>query len=441
MKRQRLGVVALAIFTSIAINCRRSHEVPSEKEASRKDKPIQTAPVASCTKPDDSVHFLKVRRGRALEPDGICRPPCPSNSPVVNAFPVNGLDTAGSGQCNPEGVQVVPGSAHGSGCGSGSLVFDADKRVLAVKTADGKLCAGEKIAHTSFTVQSFNNASVVFTIDARIELAGASGQKREAYRILASTGSAGSNDQLSVCDSRRSDEIRMSLGLGAAGSFTAVAGSATDPGTEPVPSLDPDYAIALPDPLFSATVREIAADGVFFNLACVNDALAKRTLDGIVKEKDSEDVQIAALRMMTATYCDRPRTARNMKFHFDATHGNLATDAESWWTATRAMCLQNARLRQLGDYGQVTLGPDLIPSGCAKGSDGSPSPCKTWTDWEDQVIAECKYDKFKPVPTRTCDPKKTGDDFRSYVPARGQRLVNFEPSAGDVQDTEAASDR
>src|SRR6185312_15884098 len=43
--------------------------------------------------------------------DGTCPAPCSGNSPIVNAFPINGLDPAGIGTCNPEHIRIDPGNA------------------------------------------------------------------------------------------------------------------------------------------------------------------------------------------------------------------------------------------------------------------------------------------------------------------------------------------
>jgi len=396
------NAVGLLLATGVVVSCTGSHK-PGDAES--------LPSVASClSPPEQDVHFLRIYRNAQPLSDGGCPAPCPGNSPVVNTFPINGFDVGGGGVCNPEGVQVLPGTAHGPGCpGNGNLVFESDRLVV---VSNGVRCEHQDMLQgLSFTVRSWNGHQTVLTITRVSQIADAThppSYQREAYRIVA----AGSDTAL--CDLNQSNAVRSVLGIAPGSSgMTAVA-----TGYAPTAN-ESDDVVALPDPLFSATVREISNDHRFFNLACVDDALAKRALQGVIQESDPEDLQLAALRMMTATYCDRPRTSRGMQFHWTArTLADAPLLKEAWWTSTRAMCIEHTRLEQLGDFSSVTLGSDLVPAGCAPDANGV-SPCKTWGDWTAQVIAECEADGFAPAPAALCDDNETNDDFRSYVPTNG----------------------
>src|SRR5262245_44675648 len=88
---------------------------------------------------------------------GVCRPPrfpppdcttrdCGGNSPIVNRFPINGLSNDGQGGCNRSGVQLLPHSLQGGGCGSGAdLALDPTGTKLIGRRRGNVVCTGEEL--------------------------------------------------------------------------------------------------------------------------------------------------------------------------------------------------------------------------------------------------------------------------------------------------------
>lgn len=370
------------------------------------------------------VHQLKyVFRDGKFTPftDGGCPIPCPGNSPLVNAFPINGLDSTGLGACGPEQVLIERGTAGNASCKNGNLQFVDATGTIVIKNGTGETCAGSGLEGASFVAIS-DKDKVTFTIQKvdQVSYGGGSdgGQQgsatHEGYRIVASLkGDTAADGNTSVCDLNRSVKVRKALGLeDLTGDYTAtVPGTGT---TKPEPFADD--VIAVPGPLYSNNVKPLSYLPNFFSLACATDALAKRTLDYVAKDDDSLDVRYAALRMLTATYCEKPRTARNMHIHFERGAGSGTGIPEAWWTAAGATCLYAPRLQQLGDIKKVQLGSDLIPPKCGKAGQ---QKCQDWMEWGSDVRDECEHPPKGEAPVTIpdkCTDQQPGIDYRSYVP-------------------------
>src|SRR5687767_13755419 len=70
------------------------------------------------------VRSLKLKRC-APQPRECPPSSCGHNSPVINAFPINGFRP--DGECSPEDVQLVPQSMKdGGGCAGATLDFDGN---------------------------------------------------------------------------------------------------------------------------------------------------------------------------------------------------------------------------------------------------------------------------------------------------------------------------
>jgi hypothetical protein len=132
---------------------------------------------------------------------------------------------------------------------------------------------------------------------------------------------------------------------------------------------------------------------------------------------DHNDIRHAALLMMTATYCNRPRTARNRRFHYENGNGQASGSGnrESWWDSSGATCIEHLRLEELGKWDDVWLGDDLVPAGC--GSNHGHDNCKSWDQYRNAVLAECASDTGQKAPPNMCDEKESGDDYKSYLPS------------------------
>jgi hypothetical protein len=195
--------------------------------------------------------------------------------------------------------------------------------------------------------------------------------------------------------------------------------------------MNADYVIAVPGPLYSNKVKPIAAGSNFFNLACATDALAKRTRDKITKPTDGAVKLYSALRMITADYCNKPRTSKGMRFHYDPNSGGTGSGSgnpESWWTAGGARCLESLRLEEIGsNFENVFLGSALIPAGC--GNDHGHQNCKTWGQYKTQVLYECAHPDGSDDEVVNIDDSCSGSgsnavagaafDYKSYVPTDG----------------------
>lgn len=432
MKRLVPFVIVSAVVASVVVSCRGC------KGADPVDKLCGDG---FSSKVPHQLKYAVTKNGEVKESiDGSCPLPCPGNSPIVNAFPVNGLDGSGLGACNPERVRVEPGTAgKPKKCADGSLEFMAATGTLVIKNSKGDTCAGSDLQDASFTVESAGG-HVKLTIKDVAPIPytdpnATTGDTREGYRIVASSLGGGSSKDVSVCDTKRAGEVRKAIGLQPAiddYSATYGSGSASGTGTGSGPDAKyTDYVIAVPGPLYSNNVKPIAAGPNFFNLACATDALAKRTRDKITKPSDGPFKQYTALRLITADYCNKPRTSKGMKFHYDVGNnggsGSGSGNPESWWTAGGARCLQSPRLEEKGsDFMNVYLGSALIPAGC--GSDHGHEKCKTWYDWKAQVLWECAHpDSGDDVVTilDSCSGSGSANlagvvvDYKSYVPTDG----------------------
>ena len=120
-----------------------------------------------------------------------CEPPCRGNSPMVNTFPINGLDGAGTGLCNPEGIQVMPGTLSGGGCAAGStLRISDDKSELVAVDGGGGKCEGNRLKGASFTVRSIDGEATLkidevkdITVDDGQDAHTTPMQKMKGYKI------------------------------------------------------------------------------------------------------------------------------------------------------------------------------------------------------------------------------------------------------------------
>src|SRR3569623_1928082 len=400
MKRLVLVVIVLLVAAATLLLCRCS--CGGKKPVCGTDK--------DATKVAHQLKFKRTASGELQSyVDGGCTPPCPSNSPIVNSFPINGLDPAGIGTCNPEHVRIDPGNAGKPvKCPNGSVQYSATTGTLVIKHPAGATCAGTDLIGASFTART-DSGNVKLTIKDVITIPVGSATK-EAYRIVASIpGSTPSAADLSVCDSTRAGQTRAEMGLPPnIGTY-----SATSPTwTPPPPPPHRDFVIALPGPLYTNTVQTIASSDGFFNLACVGNSLAKLTVEGVTLPTDGTTTQYAALRMMTDTFCNVPRTTAGMNLHYSRGLGSGSGVLEAEWTAAGATCLEDPRLSQEGDYPSVVFSADLIPPGC--GSAGHQF-CATFSDFASKVREECATGSDAITVTDHCTGS-AGVRFTSYVP-------------------------
>jgi len=346
--------------------------------------------------------------------DGGCTAPCTGNSPIVNSFPINGLDPAGIGTCNPEHVRIDPGNAGKPvKCPDGSVEYSATTGTLVIKNSSGGTCAGADLVGTSFTART-NAGHVKLTIKEVVPITRGSVTK-EGYRITATIpGSSPTVSDKSLCDKTRADQVRGEIGLPPnIGTYSATLGSGSPP---PTPPAYWDFVIALPGPLYSNTVQPIAGTDGFFNLACSDDSLGNLTLDHITLPTDSAQTQYAALRLMTGTFCDVPRTTRGMNIVPQRGTGSGSGTTEAQWSAAGATCLEAERLREVGNFADVVFSSDLIPPGC--GGSGGHQFCTSWDDYVKQIRAECAAGSDPIIVSDHCSGSAgvPGVPFESFIP-------------------------
>ena len=317
-----------------------------------------------------------------------CPPPCPDNSPNVNAFPVNGLAINGKGECSPESVQVMPGSLHSPNpkCkGDFDLTVDTNKTKLVGKNDSGT-CDGQNLKGATFSVRG--DTVVEFQItDVKPSLQLDDGKPGpEGYRIIRTGGS------VSLCDVDTANAVRAELGITTIPKYEVAGVTGTGDANH-------DYVAVIPGPIYAEDISVADKTGQFYNLACADDALAKRSFDGLYNQgsADSDDYNIAALRMMTATYCGKHYTVHGMTFHWKERIMNVSNHPEARWLPGEVSCLETPRLTTLKKKGiqPKDLPDELLPDGCKPASDDKassktrPHSSCSWDRWVTEVQKEC----------------------------------------------------
>ena len=347
----------------------------------------------------------------ADDDDSLC-PPRDCNGPIANQFPINGLTTTGEGKCSPQGTQLMPGSLSGGGCGHG-----ADLRFMApsdpsesklVGIRDGEVvCAGVQLRGASFEVRSHNGAVALFTIK---DVRPPDGDRAfEAYDIRVGNESA--------CAPTVADSVRQVLGLPEVETIFDAPGYSRGP--------DDPLVIALPGPLYDetdSTIEEIGDDRFlpddWFHLACVGDALAKRSLFGLYSP-GQDSLNETALKVITARYCGtRAFTLRGVPF---SAQPGLRDELEARWSQGRATCLEAPRLLTLRWENGEPVAPDELPDQVQpEGCQGEGNSCDA-NEWVAKLRAECESlgVSLGPCNERT-QPRP---EFESRVFVDGVRVV------------------
>lgn len=326
-----------------------------------------------------------------------CFPPnCIGNSPAANTFPINGLSAGGSGACNASGLQLVPGSLAGGGCPSGtSLTIDATGKRLVGTRSGAVVCERDQLAGATFAIRSAS-ATLSLAI-ANVRRFTVDRETFEGYRIESGGAPA--------CDPAVADRVVLELGPG--------AGAAAPRPQRPVvdgyqPGRNDDLVIAVAGPVYDDGDRPVPGSGAgTFNLACVGDALAKRSLYHLYSSDD--DRNETALKMLTANYCGRSFTLRGAQIEWFTLEGRWLHEAG--WLHGTAQCIDTPRLMML-EVGGSRISPEdlpgeLQPHGCEPTAGGR-GTCDQQA-WIDALRAECKL--------AACDA--TARAFESYVEKDG----------------------
>lgn len=261
---------------------------------------------------------------------------CGTNSPTVNGFPINGVRS--NGQCNSDGVQLIPGSlSGGQGERCTGATLDLDGNELVGLNPDGTVrCRGAELKGASFEVRSWVDEGKSHKKSRRIVIQDIAsykpdhGETRTSYGMVADK--PGTVD--SLCASREAIEFRDRLGLRSPSPL------------DPSPSAGHDSVIPVSSELYDVFGRPVTpkhsrpAGRSWLHFACVHDALAKRSLYGL--HTDSVEYSRAALKMLTANYCGgRPLTLRGVKIAW--ANGDPA-NLEASWSSQQATCVSKLRV-------------------------------------------------------------------------------------------------
>lgn len=351
--------------------------------------------LASCggsRRPSDSRLDPRAEKSDLCVPKQIVIPnvPCPlcgTNSPTVNAFPINGLGMDGQGECDPEGAQVLRWSLFSKACGLGADLTLQDGTLVGMRGGT-QVCAGESLKQAKFFARGPKGKLALFTIvDVRLIVPDKEHPLKSppiGYKIVRE------DETTSLCDIDASNVARKDLGLVPLKTYKVDGIVASD-------NPNKDLVIPIEGPIYSRDVEQVENNPKLFNLACADDALAKRSLYNLYSGNESTD--LAALRMLTATYCHHPYTARGMALTWKS--GEKATP-EAGWQADHVSCFHDARLVYSGTTPDK-LPDELQPANCAG------KKCKGWDEWKVAVIAECNG----AVVDCTEDPPPY--DFESFI--------------------------
>jgi hypothetical protein len=300
---------------------------------------------------------------------------CGGNSATINSFPINGLRL--DGECNPDGVQLLPGSMLGGvedRC-RGSTLTVRDNQLVGVRRNGTVACEGHDLAGASFVVRSWvkkpgseeRRTLAIRITDMKLHRADGATQERMAYRMI--------SDGQSLCTASGSSKARQDLGL-------ELITGLTDPSES-----EKLYVIPVWSELYYRGGIRVPTKGKWraqspewLNLACVDDGLAKRSLYGL--HTDNVSRSRAALNMLVARYCgERHITKRGVNIAWEQVP---ALKLEAKWGPEGAVCVSRPRLLHLdGDDAK-------IPSGLTDDPATVCSNCSTAKEWLDKLRA-CEY--------------------------------------------------
>jgi hypothetical protein len=329
---------------------------------------------------------------------------CGTNAPAVNGFPITGVRP--NGQCNSDGVQMIPGSLSGghAACDGTTLELEGNK-LVAVNSDGVVVCREGELEGASFEVRSWVDDGKSRKKSRRIVIQDVApytpdhGETRTAYRMVADK--PGTKD--SLCSSLEAADFRESLGL--------------DPPAplNPSPSADRDVVIPVSSELYDVFGRPIVPKDSppvgqpWLHFACVHDALAKRSLYGL--HTDNAERSRAALKMLTANYCGgKPLTLRGLEI---AWCSGAQTNLEARWSSQGATCVSSLRATYMKEPAFQNW-PHALKSVC--GPEGK-DECSDLEAWKENAV-QChtgstttKLEPCAPSSGPTCDHKS----FESYV--------------------------
>lgn len=334
---------------------------------------------------------------------------CGSNGPIVNRFPVNGLHA--NGCKNAQRVWLVPGSIKGSrnpACDGHTLDVDGAGKLIA---AGAENCSDRDLDGASFELQKEGVPAVQLVIHA-VDPVIYYGHEVRGYKFTRP------GSQTSVCDPNEAEAIAKLLFLPRGPIFKRVSGFAPDvvkASLEPSPQKNkengdkalPEMAIVFYGELYDIKEHVLAgSERGWFNIACARDALAKREILKIEPPVRPEAATVdyyrrrtAALRMMTANYCNEGRytfEGTEIGWALPSALGNAQHEGcaktlangrtlEAVWDENGAVCIEHTRLYA---HRNRTDSRHLFPKPCQK-----PGACEDERALVSALWSEC--DKVK----------------------------------------------
>ena len=281
------------------------------------------------------------------------------------------------------------------------IVYEVVGDQLVGVNADGVIqCDDDEIVGASFEVRAYTGSSVRLRIAERVAYAPPappSGAQphvdtRWGYRMVLDVPAG--TTTASLCSQAGADAVRAALGL-------------PDKIVAPANVLH-DLVIPLDGEVFGSGGRPLGPNGAprqrqWLQLACVDSALAKRTLYRLTT--DNVHRSRAALKMLTASYCGR--RAWTLPGIEIAWEDGAPESLEARWGAARASCLGRPRLleRTASPESDLAQLPAELRDVC--GGDGK-QRCATAADWL-TAVRSCVHDA----------PKK------GLVPAAGESWPTF----------------
>jgi hypothetical protein len=227
-------------------------------------------------------------------------------------------------------------------------------------------------------------------------------ETRTAYLLVRANNA---DNRGSLCNADESLELRQELGL------PVIAGLA------PSPPEKHNAVIPVFSELYDATGQPLSpAPGwqlqqrEWMNLACVHDALAKRSMYRLFT--DNYDRNRAALNMLTANYCGfKPMTMRGVGVSWSTADSQML---EAQWSTDRAVCVGEPRvIYKDGPTPTVASLPDNLRLIC---SDRECPSLDAWRSATRTCIEKTKGVFFTLPDCASCDAGRCGASvFSSYV--------------------------
>jgi hypothetical protein len=332
--------------------------------------------------------------GKCREPaDDLCSyAHCGGNSKLINAFPLSGFRP--NGDCNYDEIQLVPGSMKGgknNKCEGLTLDMsgDGEKRKLIGKNGTS-ICENDELEGATFKIRTTEGRERI-TITKVTTYTAPNGKTFDAYEMDWKLN----NDKHGLC-SKEGQKLRKKLGVKRMKWTSDLSGP------------DHQLVIVVQSELYTETGKPVDKPDSkwqdqsleWIHLACVDDALAKRTINGHHKPAQPA-FNRAALRMWTADYCGgRPFTLRGKMIDWS---GNQAFPVEAQWNEKGATCLTKPRIIfENGKEVAPTAPSQLLQQFC----DDSGKDCaqvKTWIN--EAKNCEKLNNAYKRVETiKDCGP-------------------------------------